>query len=131
MIEKKGMLKSILKAEASSVNRNIIKRRKTLSKLLENPVFEQGGTTIEVDKNMLEEVAGKLSSPPPMVLLPVTIHIPAGTAEGYISEENEAKTADELGAGGMSRGGKYWVQKYRAKTLCRKYPHVFQVFYSV
>jgi uncharacterized protein (UPF0216 family) len=130
MTEEKSALKNLLKMEASSINRDIIKRRKTLAKLLENPVFEEGNATIELDKNMLEGIAEKLTSPPSEVLLPVTIYIPAGTSEGYINEVHEAKTADELGAKGMSRGGKYWVQKYRAKSLCQKYPHIFQIIYT-
>jgi uncharacterized protein (UPF0216 family) len=130
MVEEKGVLKSLLKTEASSINRNIIKRRKTLAKLLENPVFEEGDITIELDKNILEEIAVKLTSPPSKVLLPVTIYIPAGISEGCIKDEYGAKTADELGAKGMSRGGKYWIQKYRAKSLCQNYPNIFQILYT-
>lgn len=131
MTEKNGILTNLLKTELSSINRGIIKRRKSLAELVKNPVFEEGDTTIKLDKNILEEIAQKLTSPSSEVLLPVTIYLPSGTSEGYITGEREAKTADELGAGGISRRGKYWVQKYRAKSLSRKYPGLFQLFYTV
>ena len=131
MTEKDDPLSTLLKTELSSINRGIIKRRKSLAELVKNPVFEEGDTTIKLDKNILEEIAQKLTSPSSEVLLPVTIYLPSGTSEGYITGEREAKTADELGAGGISRRGKYWVQKYRAKSLSRKYPGLFQIFYTV
>jgi len=131
MPEEDGVLKNLLKTELSSINRGIIKKRRSLAELLKEPVFEEGDATIELDKNVLEGVARKLTSPSSEVLFPVTIYLPSGTSEGYITGEREAKTADELGAGGILRGGKYWVQKYRAKSLSRKYPGLFQIFYTV
>ena len=124
-------LTTLLKTELSSVNRGIIKKRKSLKDLLKNPVFEEGGNTFELDKTVLEDVAKKLSSPASEVLFPVTIYLPSGSSEGYITGEREARTADELGADGISRGGKYWLQKYRAKSLSHKYPDLFQIFYTV
>ena len=123
-------LTTLLKTELSSVNRGIIKTRKSLADLIKNPVFEEGDNTIELDKTMLEKVAEKLSSPSKEVLFPLTIYLPSGTDEGYITGEREAGTADELGADGVSRGGKYWLQKYRAKRLTRTYPGLFQIFYT-
>jgi len=131
MPEEDGVLKNLLKTELSSINRGIIKKRRSLAELLKEPVFEEGDATIELDKNVLEGVARKLTSPSSEVLFPVTIYLPSGTSEGYITGEREAKTADELGAGGILRGGKYWVQKYRAKSLSHKYPGLFQIFYTV
>jgi len=87
-------LKTLLKTELSSVNRGIIKKRKSLADLLKNPVFEEGGNTFELDKTVLEDVAKKLSSPSSEVLFPVTIYLPSGTSEGYIRGEREASTAD-------------------------------------
>ena len=131
MPEEDGVLKNLLKTELSSINRGIIKKRRSLAELLKEPVFEEGDATIELDKNVLEGVARKLTLPSSEVLFPVTIYLPSGTSEGYITGEREAKTADELGAGGILRGGKYWVQKYRAKSLSHKYPGLFQIFYTV
>lgn len=131
MTEEDGVLKNLLKTELSSINRGILKKRKSLAELLKKPVFEEGDSTIELDKNMLKEIAKKLTSPTFEVLFPVTIYLPSGTSEGYITGKKEAKTADELGADGISRGGKYWVQKYRAKSLSHKYPGLFQIFYTV
>jgi uncharacterized protein (UPF0216 family) len=131
MSKEDNALTTLLKTELSSINRGIVKRRKSLADLLENPVFEEGDNTIELDKAILEEIANKLTSPSSEVLFPVTVYLPSGTSEGYITGEREAKTADELGADGISRGGKYWVQKYRARSLSRKYPGLFQIFYTV
>lgn len=131
MAKEDDALTTLLKTELSSVNRGIIKKRKSLADLLKNPVFEEGGNTIELDKAILEEMAEKLSSPSTEVRFPVTIYLPSGTSEGYITGKREAKTADELGADGISRGGKYWLQKYRAKSLSHKYPGLFQIFYTV
>ena len=131
MYKEDDPLTTLLKTELSSVNRGIVKRRKSLADLLKNPVFEEGDNTIELDKAILEEIANKLTSPSSEVLFPVTVYLPSGTSEGYITGEREAKTADELGADGILRGGKYWVQKYRARSLSRKYPGLFQIFYTV
>ena len=131
MSKEDNALTTLLKTELSSINRGIVKRRKSLADLLENPVFEEGDNTIELDKAILEEIANKLTSPSSEVLFPVTVYLPSGTSEGYITGEREAKTADELSADGISRGGKYWVQKYRARSLSRKYPGLFQIFYTV
>ncbi|MCK5256491.1 MAG: DUF61 family protein [Deltaproteobacteria bacterium] len=124
-------LTTLLKTELSSINRGIVKRRKSLADLLKNPAFEEGDNAVELDKVILEEIANKLTSPSSEVLLPVTVYLPSGTSEGYITGEREASTADELGADGISRGGKYWLQKYRAKSLSHKYPDLFQIFYTV
>ncbi len=131
MTEKDGILTNLLKTELSSINRGIVKKRKSLAKLLKDPVLKEADSTIELDKNMLEKVAEKLTSPAFEALFPVTIYLPSGTSEGYVTGKKEAKTADELGAGGVSRKGKYWIQKYRAKSLSRKYPGLFQIFYTV
>ena len=131
MSKEDNALTTLLKTELSSVNRGIVKRRKSLADLLKNPVFEEGDNIVELDKNILEEIANKLTSPSSEVLFPVTIYLPSGTSEGYITGEREAKTADDLGADGISRGGKYWVQKYRARSLSHKYPGLFQIFYTV
>lgn len=128
MVEERTFLKNLIKTEASSINRDIIKQRKTLSKLLENPVFKEGEQTIQLDESLLEEIVKKITSPPSKILFPVTIYIPAGTDEGYIHDPHEAKTADELDAKGMFRDEKYWIQKYRARSLCQKYPRIFQIF---
>ena len=131
MVDEDGVLKNLLKSELSSVNRGIIKKRKSLAKLLKDPVFKEGGSTVELDKATLEEVKEKLSSPASVVFFPVTVYLPSGTSEGYITGEREAKTAGELGAGGVSREGKYWIQKYRARSMFRKYQGLFQIFYTV
>jgi len=58
MPEEDGVLTNLLKTELASINRGIIKRRKSLAELLKNPVFEEGDTTVELDKNIIEEIAG-------------------------------------------------------------------------
>ena len=131
MPEENGVLKNLLKTELASINRGIVKKRKSLKELLKRPVLEEGDTTIELDKPILEEISKKLTSPASEVLFPITIYLLSGTSEGYITGEGEAKTADELGADGISRSGKYWLQKYRAKSLSHKYPGLFQIFYIV
>ena len=131
MSDENGVLKNLLKTELASINRGIVKKRKSLEKLLENPVLEEGDTTIELEKSILEKISKKLTSPSSEILFPITIYLIPGTSEGYIRGEREAKTADELGADGISRGDKYWLQKYRAKSLSHKYPGLFQIFYIV
>ncbi len=131
MVDKEGLLNKIVQVEATSMNRQIIKGRKSLARLLDDPRYREGDLTIPVDKAVLKKVSESLSLPAAEVLLPITIYVPAGTTEGYIKGQLEAKAADQLGAEGMSRAGKYWVQKYRALTLCRTYPNIFQVFYTV
>jgi len=124
-------LTHLLKTELSSVNRGIIKKRKSLAELLEKPLFEEGGNTLELDKTVLQEVAARLTSPPSEALFPLTIYLPAGGSEGYIRGNREAKIAAELGADGVTRGDKYWLQKYRARSLSRKYAGLIQIFYTV
>jgi uncharacterized protein (UPF0216 family) len=124
-------LTTLLKTELASVNQGIIRKRKSLAALLKNPVFEERGNTVKVDKTVLEEVAARLASPLSEVLFPVTIYLPSGGSEGYIRGEHEAKIAHALGADGISRGDRYWLQKYRARSLSRKYAGLIQIFYTV
>jgi uncharacterized protein (UPF0216 family) len=61
MSEENGVLKNLLKTELASINRGIVKKRKSLEKLLKNPVLEEGDTTIELDKSILKEISEKLT----------------------------------------------------------------------
>jgi uncharacterized protein (UPF0216 family) len=131
MTSEDDVLTNLLKTELASVNRGIIKKRKSLAELLENPGFEEGANTVELDTTALEEVAARLTSPSSEALFPLTIYIPSGGSEGYIRGDREAKIADELGADGVSRGDKYWLQKYRARSLSHKYAGLIQIFYTV
>ena len=131
MTTQEDRLTHLLKTELSSVNQGIVKKRKSLADLLKNPVFEERDNTVEIDKTVLEEVASKLTSPLSEVLFPVTIYLVSGNAEGYIRGDREAKTAGELGADGVLRDDKYWIQKYRARSISQKYPGLFQIFYTV
>lgn len=131
MTNEDDALTNLLKTELASVNRGIIKKRRSLTDLLDNPVFEEGGNTVEVDRSVLQAVAAALTSPPSEALFPLTIYLPSGGSEGYIRGEREAHIADELGADGVSRGNKYWVQKYRARSMSHKYPGLIQLFYTV
>ena len=131
MAKEDDVLSNVLKTELASVNRGIIKKRKSLAELLENPVFEEDGNTVALDKTVLEEVSGRLTSPSSEALFPITIYLPSGGSEGYIRGEREAKIADELGADGVSRKGKYWLQKYRARSMSHKYTGLIQIFYTV
>ena len=131
MSNEDDLLTNLLKTELASVNRGIIKKRRSLADLLKNPVFEEGGNTVELDKTALEEVAARLTSPSSEALFPVTIYLPSGGSEGYIRGNREAKIADELGADGVSRGDRYWLQKYRARSLSHKYEGLIQIFYTV
>src|SRR5210317_1752221 len=108
MTNEDDALTNLLKTELASVNRGIIKKRRSLADLLKNPVFEEGGNTVELDKTALEEVAARLTSPSSEALFPLTIYLPSGGSEGYIRGDREAKIADELGADGVSRGDRYW-----------------------
>jgi len=131
MSNEDDVLTNLLKTELASVNRGIIKKRRSLADLLKNPVFEEGGNTVELDKTALEEVAARLTSPSSEALFPLTIYLPSGGSEGYIRGNREATIADELGADGVSRGDKYWLQKYRARSLSHKYAGLIQIFYTV
>ena len=131
MTNEDDALTNLLKTELASVNRGIIKKRRSLTDLLDNPVFEEGGNTVEVDRSVLQAVAAALTSPPSEALFPLTIYLPSGGSEGYIRGEREAQIAGELGADGVSRGDKYWVQKYRARSMSHKYPGLIQLFYTV
>ena len=131
MSNEEDVLTNLLKTEFASVNRGIIKKRRSLADLLKNPVFEEGGNMVELDKTALEEVAARLTSPSSEALFPLTIYLPSGGSEGYIRGNREATIADELGADGVSRGDKYWLQKYRARSLSHKYAGLIQIFYTV
>jgi uncharacterized protein (UPF0216 family) len=131
MSNEDDVLTNLLKTELASVNRGIIKKRRSLADLLKNPVFEEGGNTVELDKTALEEVAARLTSPSSEALFPLTIYLPSGGSEGYIRGDREAKIADELGADGVSRGDRYWLQKYRARSLSHQYEGLIQIFYTV
>jgi uncharacterized protein (UPF0216 family) len=131
MTKQDDALTNLLKTELSSVNRGILKKRKSLADLLKNPVFEEDDNTVEIDKAVLEEVAEKVTSPLSEVLFPVTIYLPSGGSEGYVRGEREARTADDLGADGVTREDKYWIQKYRARSMSQKYSGLFQIFYTV
>ena len=131
MSNEDDVLTNLLKTELASVNRGIIKKRRSLADLLKNPVFEEGGNMVELDKTALEEVAARLTSPSSEALFTLTIYLPSGGSEGYIRGDREAKIADELCADGVSRGDKYWLQKYRARSLSHKYEGLIQIFYTV
>ena len=131
MSNEDDVLTNLLKTELASVNRGIIKKRRSLEDLIRNPIFEEGGNTVELDKTALEEVAARLTSPSSEAFFPLTIYLPSGGSEGYIRGDREAKIADELGADGVSRGDRYWLQKYRARSLSHKYEGLIQIFYTV
>jgi uncharacterized protein (UPF0216 family) len=79
MPEENGVLKNLLKTELSSINRGIVKKRKSLEELLENPVLEEGDTTIELDKSILKEISKKLTSPASEVFFPILLGPVRGT----------------------------------------------------
>ena len=131
MTDENNALTNLLKTELSSVNRGIIRKRKSLAELLASPIFEEEGNTIEIEKEVLEKVASLISTPASETFFPVTIYLTSGSSEGYVRGEREAKIADELGADGLKRDEKYWIQKYRARSMARTYPGLFQIFYTV
>ncbi len=120
------VIENILKNEILDVNRGIIKGRRNLAQLLEEPFLVSEGRRVEVDTGLLKKVAEETTFPLSQILFPVNFFIPAGSYEGYVQDESSVEVLRILGIHTAERGGRYWVQKYVIRRLTRDYPGLFQ-----
>jgi len=118
---------NILREEIASINRGIIRERKSLEKLLRNPTL--GGNELDLEK--LKYIAEKVSLPLSRVLLPITIFLPAKSSEGYVVTEEDARVIEDLGYKISKRDNKYFLPKRSAQQLVRRFPFCFQILYTL
>jgi len=118
---------NILREEIASINRGIIRERKSLEKLLRNPIL--GGNELDLEK--LKYIAEKVSLPLSRVLLPITIFVPARSSEGYVVTEEDARVIEDLGCRVSKRENGYFLAKRSAQQLVRRFPFCFQILYTL
>ncbi len=116
-------IENIIREEILNVNRGIIKKRRKLRDLLDNPIIEGN----KVDENCLKTVAEKCTLPLDEILLPITFFIPAGLDEGYLQVENDAKVIESLGVNVVQRNDLFWVKKYEIRKLTLNYHGCIQM----
>jgi len=120
------VIENILQHEILSLNREIIKRRVPLSKLLENPVIKDGEREIKVSVECLEKIASSCNLPQSSILLPITFFIPAGSYEGYLTSASDSEVVESLGYKVQERNGKFWIPKYKIRKLQSECLELFQ-----
>ena len=116
-------IENIIREEMLNVNRGIIKKRKKLSDLLEDPTIEGN----RIDEKCLKIIADKCTLPTDEILLPITFFIPAGLDEGYLQVGNDARVAESLDVHVVLRNDLFWVKKYEIRKLVLNYPGCFQM----
>ncbi len=120
------VIENIIQHEILGLNRDVIKRRISLKKLLENPVIHDGDREIKVSRECLEKIAKSCNLPQDSILLPITFFIPAGSYEGYLTSEKDYEVVSSLGYELYEREGRYWIAKYKIRKLVTSCPGVFQ-----
>ncbi len=116
-------IENVLHEEILSVNRGIIKKRKRLSQLKNDPVIEN----VKIDEKCIEEITRKSILPEDSILLPITFFIPSGLSEGYVVDERDARIVELFVEGIQKRDNKFWIKKYRIRELVNRYRGCFQV----
>lgn len=119
-------LENVLKEELLSVNRGIVKKRKSVRALLENPHIEDGNRKIRVSDECLRIIEERCTLPLDDIYLPITFFIPAGLDEGYVKLGSEARVVELFGMRVRERNGQFWVKKYEIRKLISQYPGCFQ-----
>ena len=119
-------IENIIKKEMLNVNRGIIKKRKSIRKLLEEPWIEVGKEKIKIDEECINRIAEKTTLPLDSLLLPVSFFVPAGLDEGYVEDERDARILEIFDVIPVYRKNKYWVKKYIIRKLEISHPGCFQ-----
>ena len=119
-------LENILREEILSVNRGVIKKRRRLSELLEDPVIRDGKREVHLSEECLGLIAEKCNLPLDEILLPITFFIPAGLSEGYVQTIEDARVLEAMGLTVRERNHLFWVKKYEIRSIVAKYPGCFQ-----
>ena len=119
-------IENVIKAEMLSVNRGIIKKRKSILKLLEDPYVRSGRNTVKINEECIKKIAEKITRPLDSVFLPVSFFIPAGVNEAYLAGEIDARVVEALDVVVQERNGRYWVKKYEMRRLIANYYGCFQ-----
>ncbi len=120
------VIENIIQQDILSINKEIIKKRVSLQKLLEKPVIEEKGKKIKIRKECLERIAEHCNLPQSQIFLPITFFIPAGSYEGYILSSVDAEVLASLGYTTYLREDKYWLAKHKIRKLISSCPGVFQ-----
>ncbi len=122
-------LETVLRIDLSRINAGIIRIRKTLATLLENPTIRDGERTVRIPMEMLEEIRRRCTLPSTRILLPITFYLPAGSYECYLLSRDDAAVVRDLGLEPDERGERFWVPKWRVMGLVKRYPGCFQVVF--
>ena len=120
------VIENILQHEILGMNRDIIKNRVSLKKLLENPVIYEGNKEVHLDRGSLEKIKNSCNLPVDSIFLPITFFIPAGSYEGYLLSKNDYEVVNSLGFDLHERNGRFWMAKYKIRKLIAQYPGIFQ-----
>ncbi len=120
-------LETILRFDLSRINAGIIRTRKNLASLLEDPTIRDGERTVRIPVEHLEDIRRKCTLPSTRILLPITFYLPAGSYECYLLSRDDATVVRDLGLNPDERCGRFWVPKWMMRGLIRQYPGCFQV----
>ncbi len=119
-------LENILREEILAVNKGVVKRRRSVSELIKDPVIRDGDREVKVSEECLKRIEEECTLPLDEVMLPVTFFIPAGLSEGYVQLRGDARIVELFGVTVRERNGLYWVKKYEIRSLISRYPGCFQ-----
>ncbi len=120
------VIENILQNDILGINRDLIKKRVSLEKLLKEPVIETSTGAVNLDINCLDRIAQNCNLPKSQIFLPITFFIPAGSYEGYILSKNDAEVVSSLEFDLHLRKDRYWLPKYQIRKLIRDCPWIFQ-----
>ena len=120
------VIENIIQQDILSINKEIIKKRVSLQKLLKEPVIEEGGKKIKIREECLERITEQCNLPQYQIFLPITFFIPARSYEGYIISPTDAEVLASLGYPTSLREDKYWLAKHKIRKLEHLCPSIFQ-----
>lgn len=120
-------IETVLRIELGRINQGIVKARRALSSLLDDPVIRDGERCIRMNTEALENIRRKCTLPSTRIFLPITFYLPAGSYECYLLSRGDATVVRDLGLNPDERGGRFWVAKWKVRELTKRYPGCFQV----
>ncbi len=120
------VIENILSYEIGALNKSIIRHRKSLEQLLQDPYLLSKNGKLKLSRDCLERIKENCSLPVSEIMLPVTFFIPAGSYEGYLQMPRDAEIVEALGYELHRRGDRFWLAKHRIRELERKCPGVVQ-----
>lgn len=120
-------VENIITDEILKINRGTIRERKSLKALLSDNRIGN----IEYDIRILDYIRENVSIPSDKILLPITIYLVPGSAEGYLLDELDARVIEDLGYKIRKRENKYYIARRDIDKILRRFPYCFQILYTL